>query len=40
MKQKSSSKPVMEETAASVFAVKNMFPEEDPTAATGERAGT
>jgi hypothetical protein len=30
----------MEETAASVFAVKSTFPAEVPTAATGEKAGT
>ena len=40
MKQKSSSKAETEETAASAFAVKNMFPAEAPTAATGEKAGT
>jgi len=40
MKRKSSSKPETEGKAASVFAVKNTFPGEGPTAATEERAGT
>ena len=40
MKRKSSSKPETEETVALVFAVKNMFPAEDLTAETGEKAET
>jgi hypothetical protein len=40
MKQKFSSKLEMEETAASVFAVKNTFPGADPTVVTVEKAGT
>jgi hypothetical protein len=39
MKQKSSSKAGMEEKAAAVFVVKNMFLAGAPTAATGEKAG-
>jgi len=39
MKQKPSLKLETEETAVLAFAVKNTFPEEAPTAATGERAG-
>jgi hypothetical protein len=40
MKRKSSSKLETEETVALAFAVKNMSPMEDPTAATGEKAET
>jgi hypothetical protein len=38
MKQKSSSRAEMEEKAAVVFAVKNLFPAEAPTAAMGVTA--
>jgi hypothetical protein len=40
MKRKSSSKRETEETAVSVFGVKNTFPGAGPTAATEEKAGT
>lgn len=40
MRPKSSSKAETEETDVLAFVAKNTFPAEDPTVATGERAGT